>query len=187
MIDANPVEGVNKVIGVTKLRKNYGQYKDKRDLLTSHDLFLADERIVPLLPALLGKKFFMKKKQPVPVCLTRKKLKEELSAARDSTYLFLSAGPCCAFKVATSAFTKLQVLENVMSSIDAAVDKIPRKWKNVQAIHIKTHDSVALPIFNSLPGTARPAATVARPPAKKGKRKLSTKKKASIKSKKSKQ
>lgn len=39
----------------------------------------------------------------------------------------------------------------VQGSIEAIVGKIPRKWKNVQAIFLKTHDSAAIPIYASLP------------------------------------
>lgn len=50
------------VIGLSKLRANYRDYEAKRKLCDSYDVFLADERILPLLPKLLGKKFFQTKK-----------------------------------------------------------------------------------------------------------------------------
>jgi ribosome biogenesis protein UTP30 len=50
------------VIGLSKLRANYKQYEAKRQLKDSYDLFLADVRILPMLPRLLGKKFFLSKK-----------------------------------------------------------------------------------------------------------------------------
>jgi len=31
------------------------------------------------------------------------------------------------------------------------VAKIPKKWNNIQALHIKTHNSISLPLYNSLP------------------------------------
>lgn len=99
---------------MTKLRKEYKQYEDRRGLLATYDLFLADERILPLLPNLLGAKFFNKKKQPVPVCLTRKNLKQEIAKARDSTYLHLSQGPCCAVRIARTSMSREQVAENIM-------------------------------------------------------------------------
>lgn len=148
--NASPVEGVEKIIGVTKLRQKYSQYKDKRDLLSNYDLFLADERIVPMLSPLLGKKFFQKKKHPIPVNLTRN-IPTEVARARDSAHFFLSAGPTLMVKIARTTFSKKQVLDNILGSIDDIVGKIPKKWKNVQAIYIRTHDSVALPIYNNLP------------------------------------
>lgn len=43
------------------------------------------------------------------------------------------------------------IQENIMECIRGAVAKIPGKWKNVLSIHIKTSESIALPIFAKLP------------------------------------
>ena len=51
-----------KVIGVSKLKKTYGTYEVRRKLIASYDLFFADEKIKALLPPLLGKEFFERKK-----------------------------------------------------------------------------------------------------------------------------
>lgn len=53
---------ITKVIGISKLRKKYKEYEAKRLLCNSYDLFLADDRVLPLLPKLLGKTFFAKKR-----------------------------------------------------------------------------------------------------------------------------
>jgi hypothetical protein len=66
-LDKEPVSGVKEVLGVMKLRKNYHQFEDKRELCDRFQLFLADERVLPLLPPLLGKYFFARKKQPIAV------------------------------------------------------------------------------------------------------------------------
>ena len=50
--------GIAKVLGVSKLRNNYKPHEAKRKLCDSYDLFLADERVIPVLPKLLGKTFF---------------------------------------------------------------------------------------------------------------------------------
>jgi hypothetical protein len=66
-----------------------------RQLLSTYDLFMCDDRILPILPAAIGKKFFEKKKHPIPVSITGKtgKWSTELSQARDSTAVFVN-GPC---------------------------------------------------------------------------------------------
>ena len=46
--------GVAKVIGTSKLRTKYESHEAKRNLCAAYDLFLADERILPSLPKLLG-------------------------------------------------------------------------------------------------------------------------------------
>ena len=56
-------------MGYQKLMKNYNQYKDKRALLQSYDLFFSDIRIFKMLPKCLGKVFISGKKYPAPLKL----------------------------------------------------------------------------------------------------------------------
>lgn len=42
-------------------------------------------------------------------------------------------------------------MENVAAAVKGAVEHVPRKWKNIQAIYLKTADSVALPIYQTMP------------------------------------
>jgi ribosome biogenesis protein UTP30 len=58
---------IAKVISYTKLKKEFKQFKDKRNLLKDYDLFLADLRIYKMLPECLGKEFYAKKKYPCPI------------------------------------------------------------------------------------------------------------------------
>ena len=58
---------IAKVIGYDKLKRNYKQYVSKRTLLKEYDGFLADLRIYKMLPELLGKEFYSKKKYPCPI------------------------------------------------------------------------------------------------------------------------
>lgn len=59
---------ITKVLSVQKLRQNYREFEAKRKLSDSFDLFLADKRVLPLLPKLLGKSFFVKKKYQACPC-----------------------------------------------------------------------------------------------------------------------
>jgi len=56
------IKFISRVIGVTKLRGKFKPFEARRMLLKENDMFLADERVVPLLPALLGSKWFQAKK-----------------------------------------------------------------------------------------------------------------------------
>ena len=42
------------VVGVSKLRTKYESHEAKRILAGAYDLFVADERVIPSLPKLLG-------------------------------------------------------------------------------------------------------------------------------------
>ena len=46
--------GITKVLGVSKLRTKYEAPEAKRQLCSLYDIFLADERVIPSLPKLLG-------------------------------------------------------------------------------------------------------------------------------------
>ena len=46
--------GISKVMGVSKLRTKYEAPEAKRQLCSSYDIFLADQRVIPSLPKLLG-------------------------------------------------------------------------------------------------------------------------------------
>jgi ribosome biogenesis protein UTP30 len=62
---------ISRVIAVSKLKTKYKSFESLRQLVAEHDLFLADERIISLLPKLLGKTFYKATtKRPVPVSLT---------------------------------------------------------------------------------------------------------------------
>lgn len=146
--------GIAKVVGTSKLRTKFESYEAKRNLCQRYDLFFADDRILPSLPKLIGKSFFRKKKQPVPIDLTARDLEEQFEAARNSTFLFLSGGSCLSIKVARASFATAAAVENVAAVLAAATPRIPKKWANVQAVFLKTADSVALPVYQVLPDRA---------------------------------
>lgn len=78
------------MIGLTKLRKNYKTFETKRKLVSSYDLFLTDDRIVTFMPALLGKAFYEKKRNPIPISLTKSNL-----AAQVRTQYSIASGAGC--------------------------------------------------------------------------------------------
>jgi ribosome biogenesis protein UTP30 len=58
-------------MAVTKLKTKYKPYEARRKLLAEYDIFLADDRVMNLLPGLLGKVFYKSTtKRPIPVSLT---------------------------------------------------------------------------------------------------------------------
>ncbi|XP_065065734.1 ribosomal L1 domain-containing protein 1-like [Rhopilema esculentum] len=150
-LKAKGVTCVTKVISVTKLRKNYKSFQDKRTLCSQYDAFLCDERIYHLIPKAIGKTFFSRKKEPTPVDLTKVNLDEEIKRALNSTKLRLGNGTCSAIKVGHSGQSQEELVENIVAVVDEIAKKIPRGWSNIQCIHLKTAESIALPLYNSLP------------------------------------
>lgn len=46
-----------------------------------------------------------------------------------------------------------ECVANAMAALAAAVPHIPHKWNNIRALHVKTVDSAALPVYQALPET----------------------------------
>lgn len=76
---------ITRVIGISKLKARYKSFESRRQLLAEHDVFLADARIITLLPNLLGKTFYKSSsKRPIPVNLepSRSQPKDSASSKR---------------------------------------------------------------------------------------------------------
>ena len=146
------VKSIHRVIGVSKLKTKFKQYEAKRQLVGTYDVFLADDRVIPVLPHLLGKTFFERKKLPLPIDMSRNNLENEVSKALRSTPFYLSEGYCSTIKVGNTGMGTESLVANIVSAMEQVAEKLPKKWKNILSLNIKTHDSIALPIWNSLPG-----------------------------------
>ena len=148
----NPVPGFTKVIGVDKLRRKYGQYKERMALVASYDAFFVDKRVARMMPQLLGKIFYDRKKQPAPVDISGNNWARELGYARDATYMHVGWGQTTSIRVGRVSMSAEAITANVMAAIGPAVAHIPKKWRGLQAVSIQAPGSVALPVFKSLPG-----------------------------------
>ncbi|KAH8085941.1 ribosomal protein L1p/L10e family-domain-containing protein [Cristinia sonorae] len=147
LLEKHSIKFISRVVGVEKLKGKFKGFEEKRMLLKENGMFLADERVVPLLPKLLGKAFFKAKKQPIPVCLTRKDLKGELERAISSTYFHQNQGTCSSIKIGSPSHSAAQILANLKSALPAVIKHIKGGWDNIQSLHIKTSSSASLPIW----------------------------------------
>lgn len=160
---------VKKVLGLQSLRTKHKDFAQRRKLLERFDVFFADDRILPMLTKALGGKFFEKKKQPIPVRLTRKEaLPFAVQRCLRSTFMYLSAGTCVTVKAGSTAMPPSKLLANVEAICSAVPAKVPRKWSNVRSISIKTSASVALPIYNKTPEELEQIMRLAREEVKEG-------------------
>lgn len=62
LLEAHGVKFISRVVGIEKLKGKFKPFEARRALLKENGMFLADERVVPLLPKLLGVKWFNAKK-----------------------------------------------------------------------------------------------------------------------------
>ncbi|WWC67471.1 uncharacterized protein I206_101379 [Kwoniella pini CBS 10737] len=144
------IKFISRVVGIEKLKGKFKPFEPRRELMRDHELFLCDERVLTLMPGLLGKMFFETKKQPIPVNMLRKDLKAELGRAISSTYFHPSTGTSYSIRIATpSSSNSSEILQNLLSALPNVISNIPEGWENILSIGIKTSNSIMLPIWNS--------------------------------------
>ncbi|KFK35093.1 hypothetical protein AALP_AA5G234500 [Arabis alpina] len=142
---------ITKVLKLSKLKTDYRPYEAKRKLCDSYDVFFTDRRIVHLLPRLIGKKFFARKKIPVAIDLKHKNWKEQMEKACGSAMFFMRTGTCSVIKVGKLSMTGNEIAENVMATLNGVVEILPGKWKYLRSLHLKLSESLALPIYQAVP------------------------------------
>lgn len=142
---------ITKVLKLSKLKSDYKAFEAKRKLCDSYDMFFADRRVIPLLPRLIGKKFFASKKIPVALDLKHKNWKEQMEKACGSAMFFMRTGTCSVVKVGKLSMESEEIAENVMETLNGVVEILPNKWKYVRSLHLKLSESLALPIYQSVP------------------------------------
>ena len=143
---------IKKVLGLESLRKKHAQFSQRRELLKKYSVFMADDRILPMLTASLGKDFFKAKKHPIPVDITRKtSLPLVIKKALSSTFLHLSEGNCVTVRAGYTHMSSDQLVSNIVAILENGVPKIPRKWANIRAMAVKTPTSTSLPFYNKTP------------------------------------
>jgi ribosome biogenesis protein UTP30 len=153
---------IKKVMGLESLRKKHSKYSQRRTLLKKYSVFMADDRILPMLTSALGKDFFKAKKQPIPVNLTRKtSLPFNIIKALSSTYMTLPAGTCVMVRAGYTHMTRDALVENILAILERGVAKIPRQWSNLRSIAIKTPTSTSLPFYNKTPAELAAIAALA--------------------------
>ena len=142
---------ITKVLKLSKLKTDYKAFEAKRKLFDSYDMFFADRRVIPMLPRLIGKKFFVQKKIPLPVDLKHKNWKQQIEKGCGSAMFFVSTGTCSVVKVGKLSMDSDEVVENVMATLNGVVEVLPSQWKYVRSLHLKLSESVSLPIYQCVP------------------------------------
>ncbi|KAG0502502.1 hypothetical protein HPP92_002574 [Vanilla planifolia] len=122
-------------------------------ILPAGELLFADRRIVPSLNRALrkfGSKNDMSKRKRsrlLELNLLDKGWPEHLRKECFSTVLRLGSGTCCVIRVGSASQARDEVVDNVLAAAEGAALSVPRKWSNVMAFHLKTSESLALPIY----------------------------------------
>ncbi|KAM7091815.1 ribosomal L1 domain-containing protein 1 [Ciconia maguari] len=146
----NGIKSVSQIISYKTLKKEYKLFEAKRRLLNRFDLFLSDDRIRRLLPSHLGKHFYERKKAPLSVNLKARNLAKELQKHIQGTTLPVTNKGCCyTARIGHTGMEVDEILDNIIAAAEVIAKKLPKNWKNVKILHLKTLKSVALPIFTA--------------------------------------
>lgn len=152
LFEEKGVDNIQKVISLTKLRKEFKTYQLKRQLISSFDVFLCEEKIYHLVMRSLGKACFKRKKEALPVQMRNEDLKKEVDKCIASTLLRLGHGACSAVAVGEiSQHTPKELFENLIHAMRVVGHKMPGGWENIKTIHLKTSNSIALPVYQASP------------------------------------
>jgi len=153
---------IKKVLTLDSLRKKHQSFEQKRQLLSKYNMFMADNRILPMMSKALGKPFIKSKKLPIPVDVTRESaLPFVIQKALSATYMTVNKGTCISIRVGHTGMESKKLVENILAVAKSAATKIPRSWANIQMVGVKTADSVSLPVYNKTPEALREIAKMA--------------------------
>ena len=119
-------------------------------LRAAHDVFFVDDRVLPMLPRLLGSDFFKANKLPMPVDVTKSDLRALLERCVGGAILRPTRGTCASFCVGHSGQKPGVVAENISVAAEAAVKRLAGHWSNVQSVHVRAPNTVSLPLYASL-------------------------------------
>ena len=142
---------VARVIGIGKFKKKFKELESKRILCESHDVFLVDERVIPIVPRWFGKYFYKKGKAPIKVDLKKKDLKAEFETATRSYMMSnLGKGTSISIPCGRVSYDNEQLSDNVHAALQELCNQVNPGWKNIKAVYLKSDASVSLPLYTAL-------------------------------------
>lgn len=83
----------------------------------------------------------------MPINLANPAWPDKVREILGSTRLEMEGGHCKGVRVGRVSMERKEIIENVAVAVEAAVRCVPKKWNNIRSIHIKSTESVALPIY----------------------------------------
>lgn len=114
------------IITLDKLRKNYARFEQRRNLAGAYEMFLCDDRIIPLMPSVLGSTFLRRKRHPIGIDLIKPEVCDRIESAKHVAHFFLGWGSCryesvccshfksSSVKVGKTSMELKDIVENVM-------------------------------------------------------------------------
>lgn len=139
-----------KIIPVKKVETHFKTFERRKQLASMYNMYLADRRIINILRHKLGKAFMSKRGLPLPVNLLKDDLKSELHSAVTATHYRTYNSTTLMARFGKISMSASHLVDNAMALMKNIISHTPRGWQNIKVLYIKTIDSVALPVYNSL-------------------------------------
>ncbi|VVC35627.1 Ribosomal protein L1, 3-layer alpha/beta-sandwich,Ribosomal protein L1/ribosomal biogenesis [Cinara cedri] len=151
LLAKNGIKNIKTILPARQVRVEFNEYEARRNLCHSHDIFLIDQKISGFMVKKLGKEFYIKRKFPITVKLTKPHLKSEIESKLHKTSFFLDyKGNTKTVQVGHMKQTPKQIAENILASFDNLAYNYPGGLKNIRVMLIKSPTSESLPIYFSM-------------------------------------
>jgi len=146
LFEEKMITSIVDVVSFNTFKKENKSFDNKRMFFNNCDGVLCDAGVKESLRKNLGKKFSFNK-YVIPIQMVKKRLHENIINARDDIVFYLEPEEKLTIKIAKTNMTHLQIKQNILESIDYIISKIPRKWKNIHSLGIKSPKSIELPFY----------------------------------------
>ncbi|KAF6030511.1 RSL1D1 [Bugula neritina] len=141
---------VKEIIPMLKLKLEYQTYEARRALASRYDCFLADDKIMRLLPSLLGKSFFQQNKFPLQVRLRESCMERELKKALHTvTCPITYKGNSYSVVVGNLEMKDEELAQNIRSAMLKIAENGLGGPQNIQKFHLNLNNLPSLPVFVS--------------------------------------
>lgn len=147
---------IKRVIDFEHLIKKYPTVTDKRQLLNSYDLFLADKKLMHLIPSHLGRTFRRSTKMPIGIVLPdeeendddEKPLSPILLEAMRLTPILMKPGTTVSVRVGDQSMTDEEISANGSHVIKAFKKKLQEQAKGIEPLNIQLQlsQSISVPL-----------------------------------------
>ncbi|KAM3180953.1 hypothetical protein ACTXT7_015294 [Hymenolepis weldensis] len=134
---------------ISELKLCYQSFESRRKLAATFDVFLADRRIVHHLPTNLGKAFYGKARDriPIPVTICGKNLVKAVEEALYSCLVTISGkGTTESVVIGSTGLSNKEIKENTLSVINDVMNKLPGGIKAIRSIYLRGNGP-SVPIY----------------------------------------
>jgi len=150
---------VREIMTLKQFRDDYSTFEAKRALAKSLDVLIADNKIFKMLPGILGREFFKKKKFPISIPgrkFQKSDIGEQIYLALQKTTLNVSLnGLNSAVVVGHDTLTEDELADNATAIVSWLGSSFPGGWSNIQKLSLEVgqKDMPPLPIYFSTGST----------------------------------